>query len=253
MLGNSEIIKEIKRDLVSEENKDNDCISLYDVFLLIKNAKKDYDRAIYSYGKICNSITKFRMGFVSRLIIYDFDYDEEELMVGLLFNHDYGTTTLSKKDEKLYISKTQSLWINTIFNYLAPVLSELYDKLMGFSIYKNEEYCDLKAVNSNYQVRIGPYGVSILVESSANPLINDLKLSYSDLGYNNCDSNIFKEISKRIFVKISECPYWSQTLYEIRQKQLDNEKSVEDKQLYAEMKKYKKLELKQKIFPRVKK
>ena len=245
MLGNSEIIKEIKRDLVSEENKDNDCISLYDVFLLIKNAKKDYDRVINRYGKICDSITKFRMGFVSRLIIYDFDYDKEELMIGLLFNQDYGTTTLSKKDGKLYISKSQSLWINRIFNYLSPVLSELYDKLMSFSIYKNEKYCELKAVNSNCQVRIGSYEVNILVESSANPLINDFELSYSDLGYNNCNSNIFKEISKRIFVKISDCPYWSQqTLYEIRQKQLTNGKRVEDKQLYAEMKKQKKLKLK---------
>ena len=55
------------------------------------------------------------------------------------------------------------------------------------------------------------------------------------------------EVLRRVFVKIKDCPKWSQTiLYEIRQKQLEEEQKIETK-------KQKRLELTRKFFPFLKK
>lgn len=83
----------------------------------------------------------------------------------------------------------------------------------------------------------------------------------NEWGYD-CNSNTVisafqgkeSEIFKRIFVKISDCPNWSQpVLYEVRQNQLAEEQRIEDEQRYREMKKQKRLELTRKIFPFLKK
>ena len=84
----------------------------------------------------------------------------------------------------------------------------------------------------------------------------DTEFKLTSYSYNNkydydCNSNTVistiqgkeDELFKRIFVKINDCPKWSQQLlYQIRQKQLKDE-----------LKKEKKLELKRKFFPWIKK
>ena len=265
LTSNSDIIEEIKNVLVSEKNNDNDCISLYDVALLLKKKNNDYDRIKKNYENSCESIIRSKYGNSTQLVIYDFDYNKGELSIGVKFIGDYDTITFSKGDGDLYISKSDSLWDKEIFTCLAPELSKLYDKLINFTSYKKDFRCDLKAVNSNFLLDISSYGVDIFVKSPTNPLMKDFELSshsYSDEYRCDCNSSIVmsalqdkeKEIFKRIFVKISDCPYWSQkTLYEIRQNQLAEEKRIENLQLYSEMKQQKKLELKHKIFPFLKK
>ena len=62
------------------------------------------------------------------------------------------------------------------------------------------------------------------------------------------------EIFKRIFVRIEDCPEWSKKmLYEIRKNQLLEEQKIEDEEKYKEMRKQKRLELKRKLFPFLKK
>lgn len=266
LTSSSEILEEVKRVLLAEKNKDEDCISLYDIAKLMKKANNDYDRIVDSYKSCCSSMIKSRFGNSTSLIIYDFDYDKNELRIG--FNYvgdDYDKIIFSKKNGDLYISKSESCWGKDVFAVLGAKLSKLYDELMSFSVRKKEKSYGLRAVNSNFLVDISSYGVDIFVRSSPNQFMKDFELSshsYSNDYKCNCNSSIVisafqgkeSEIFRRIFVNISDCPEWSQPiLYEIRQNQLAEEQRIEDEQRYREMKKQKRLELTRKIFPFLKK
>ena len=98
--------------------------------------------------------------------------------------------------------------------------------------YNSKSKNDVKSVNSKFDIDISQYGVKVLVKP--NDKINKGFELFSP-GYENkyllkSNSNILnfalkgkeEEVLKRIFVKISDCPEWSQSmLYEIRQKQLE--------------------------------
>ena len=106
-------------------------------------------------------------------------------------------------------------------------------------------------------VDLSPYGVNIYINSSSNKFSKDFEISFPSYknGYNyKCNSSSVltalrgkeDEIFKKIFIRIDDCPEWSkQTLYQIRQEQLAEEKE----QLYKNMKKQKRLKLKRKLFP----
>ena len=150
---------------------------------------------------------------------------------------------------------------------LCSTLSEMYDELLKYADYKDYKYTknDIKPVNSNFSIKISNHGVWIIVKDFTNKYLKELELfapSY-DNGYElECNSSIINEafngketeIFKRIFIKISDCPEWSQTmLYEIRQNQLAEEQKIEDELRYKEMRKEKRLALTRKIFPFLKK
>ena len=254
-----EILEEVKRILLTEKIKDENCISLYDIARLMGKTYDDYDKIKNSYKDYCTFMVKSSFGSSTSLVIYDFDYHKKELSIGFKYVNDYDKITFCKQNNDLYISKSESCWDKDVFAVLGVELSKLYDELMNFSSRKNEKSHELKAVNSNFLVDISFYGVDIFVKSK------DFKLSSHS--YNNtykcdCNSSVVisafqgkeKEIFEKIFVKISDCPEWSQPiLYEIRQSQLAEEQRVVDEQRYREIKKQKRLELKRKIFPFLKK
>lgn len=167
-----------------------------------------------------------------------------------------------KQNGDLYVIKSESLYTDEILSALGSTLSEMYDELLKYADYKDYKYSkdDIKPVNSNFSIGISYNGVRITVKYS-----NELTLfapSYSNDYELKCNSSIVNEalngkkteIFKRIFVKISDCPEWSQAmLYEIRQAQLAEEQRIEDKLRYKEMRKEKRLALARKIFPFLKK
>ena len=226
----SEILEDVKEILVEEKNKDEDCISLYDIAQLMKKTNNDYERIKGIYESRCDEIIKSKLGSYDSLVIYDFDYDEKRLCIGVkIWPDDYKDITFAKSEDDLYISKSESSWDKEVFAYLSAELVNLYDELIKFLSFKKEKRYKLKTVNSNFFVSIGSFGVDILAKSSTNQFDHDFKLSFNS--YTNdykcyCNSstvlNAFRgkeeEIFQRIFVKISDCPKWSQsTLYEIRQ------------------------------------
>lgn len=121
-----------------------------------------------------------------------------------------------------------------------------------------------KAVNSNFNIKISYCGIWLSIKDFSNESMK-MELfapSYSNNYKLNCNSSVVSEtfngkeieIFKRIFVKISDCPEWSQTiLYETRQNELIEEQKIEDKIKNKEMKKEKRLALTRKIFPFLKK
>ncbi len=258
----SEILEEVKRILVSENNKDNDCISLYDISKLLKNMdyryksmKKSYDSSMEYTLNSHYSKPKF--------VLYDFDYETDELRIGFGL-WDYDMIRFSKRNDDLYITKSETSRAKDVLAIIGDKLSKAYDEFIKHKDYMTQHNYGFKAINSNFLVDFSHHGVSISVKSLDNQFMNDFQLSspsYDNKYQYDCNSSIvvsaFKgkeaEILKRIFVKIEDCPKWAQqSLYEIRQNQLAEKQRIEDERNYQEMKKQKRLELKRKIFPWIK-
>lgn len=255
------ILEEVKNILSSPKNKNSDCISLYDVSKFLKTFHYEYDNIKEQYNNKLDNIAKNKFNKDSSVVVHDFDYKNKILHISFkkYYSGDYIDIYFSKQNGDLYISKAESYYASEFFNLLSSILSNLYDELLKYNDYKDfskSKYAT-KTVNSNFLVNISNYGVEIFIKNYE----TEFKLfapSYTNNYSFECNSNIvneaFKgkedEIFKRIFVKINDCPKWSQALlYEIRQNQLAEEEKIEDR----EMKKQKRLEFTRKIFPFLKK
>lgn len=260
----TEILEEIKKVLLSSKNKDNKCISLYDVLILLKKLNNEYDSIKIRYGNILNYMVDNKL-YDSLVCFKGIDFDKKTIHISFrrYRSSDYDDIYFVKQNGDLYVVKSNSRYTDEVFSALCSTLSEMYDELLKYANFNDYKYTkgDIKPVNSNFNVKISCYGVWISVKDFANKYMNELKLfapSYSNDYELECNSSIVNEafngketeILKRIFVKISDCPEWSQTmLYEIRQNQLAEEQKTEDELRYKEMKKEKRLALTRKIFP----
>lgn len=238
----TKILDEVKKVLVTEKNNSYDCISLYDVANLLKMINNNYKKTKNCYKEYFNKIIKEKFGIYSHILIYDFDYDNKELKIKFNRGIDniYEEICFRKKDGILYIinSYPSNFYSKEIFKLLEYSLSNLYDEFITLSYYrdkKNNKY-DIKSINSIFKVNINNLGVEVFDYSIDSSLIKDFKLvSHSDdndysLFYKSAVINeifrgIEEDLFKSIFVKISDCPTWSQSiLSEIRFNQLSSER-----------------------------
>lgn len=262
-LNNSkEILEEVAELFTQEKTKDTDCISLYDITNLIKKFNNGYNHIRKRYEKHFENILSKKY-YDSSIIIFDFDYKKKQLKIGFSYSYrsDYKKIVFTKQNDDLCVVESESPYSQQLLTLIGKGLSELYDEIIKFSDFKNQFSFNKKALNSNFLVDISQHGVDIYVNSKSNRFSQDFKLSY--LSYEKeyhyeCNSTSVltglqgkeDKIFKSIFVKIDDCPEWSkQTLYKMRQKQLAEEKRLEEEQLYKEMKRQKRLELKRKFFP----
>ena len=272
----TEILEEVKNVLLSPKNKDYNCISLYDVLMLLKKYNNEYKSMIHKYKDKLDDIAE-------RIIkdsIVEFDYLKNTLRLSIKINNysDWKEIYFSKENEDLYVVKSETYYTNEILSALGPTLSEMYDELIKYRDYKDFTYSkfDIKPVNSNFEVEITYNGIKISINTISKEILNEFKLyapSYMK-GYElECNSNIIHEalkdnkdeIFKKIFVKIEDCPEWSKKqLHQIRDKQLTEENRIEEERLNIEMqkqrikeeerlreerKKQRRLEFKRKFFP----
>jgi len=266
----TEILEEVKNVLLTQNIKDNDCISLYDVLTLLKKLDNEYDSIIRRYENRFDYVAKERLGESSSVYYRGFDYEKNILYISFskyYRSSDYDDMYFAKQNGDLYVVKSESCWTDEVFSALSSSLSEMYDELLKYADYMDYKFTknDRKPVNSNFNVNISYPGIWLTVKDFNNRFMNELELfasSYNGSYELKCNSSIVNEaisgketeIFKRIFVKISDCPEWSQArLYEIRQNQLAEEQKIEDEIKYKEMKKQKRLELTRKIFPFLKK
>jgi len=262
----TEILEEVKKVLLSPKNKDNNCISLYDVLVILKRLNNEYDSIEKRYKNRLDYMAHNKIGDGSSVCFHDLDFEKKIIHISFKRYRfsDWANIYFAKQNEDLYVVKSESCYTDEVFSALCSTLSEMYDELLKYADYKDYKYTkDVKPVNSNFNVIISYRGVWLSV--NANKYMSELELfapSYNS-GYKlDCNSSIVNEeingqeteIFKRIFVKISDCPEWSQDmLYEIRQSQLACEEAIEDERKYQEMRKEKRLALKRKIFPFLKK
>lgn len=265
----TEILEEVKNVLLAQKNKDNDCISLYDVLMLLKKFNNEYYSVEKRYKNRFNYIVKGRFDEYSSVCYHGFDYEKNILHISFRKYRisNYDDMYFAKQNGDLYVVKSEGCWTDEAFSALSSSLSEMYDELLKYADYRDYKFTknDRKPANSNFSIKISYHGVWISVKDFNNRYMNELELfapSYKG-GYElKCNSSVVNEaisgketeIFKRIFVKISDCPEWSQAmLYEVRQNQLAEEQKVEDELRYKEMRKEKRLALTRKIFPFLKK
>lgn len=256
----TEILEELKNILISEKNKDKNCISLYDILNLIKKENYQYNKTKESYESQLEHIINSKYADVG-IIVYGFDYDTNELKIGFSYFDDYDKINFAKKDGDLFITQSETHRGNDVLAVLGDTLSNLYDVFEQYRDFKKQYNFGFKSINSNFLIDVSQYGVNIYARSKVNDFGRDFKLkaySYKNEYEYDCNSNVvisaFRgqevEILKRVFVRIEDCPEWSQpVLYEIRQNQLAEEQKIEEEKKYKEMKKQRRLELTRKIFP----
>lgn len=265
----TKILEEVKKVLFSPKNKDNNCISLYDVLILLKKLNNEYDSIEERYENRLKYMVHNKIDDDSSVCFHELDFEKKMIHISFARyrSSDYDDIYFTKQNGDLYIIKSESYYTDEVFSALCSTLSEMYDELLKYADYKDYKYMknDIKPVNSNFSIKISNHGVWITVEDFTNKHLKELELfapSYNNCYELECNSSIVNEafngketeIFKRIFVKISDCPEWSQTmLYKIRQNQLAEEQKIEDKLRYKEMRKEKRLALTRKIFPFLKK
>lgn len=257
----SEILEEIKSIFLSEPNKDEENISLYEISKLLKMKGQELDAYKNSSENKMEQIIQAEYGKSSNIIIYGFDYDNDELEIGFKYVNEYKKIYFSKNNGDLYVKKSESNWSNDILVLVGNLLTELYDYYLKYKECQSQKKESIKPVNSNFHVNINKYGLCIYTKSNTNKYMHDFELSsksYSNEYKYVCNShNIIEtikgkedELLKRIYVKIADCPKWSQTiLTEIRKEQLAREEQKEKERIQKEAKKQKRLELKRKLFP----
>lgn len=253
----TDILNEIKDILNSDINTDNNCISLYDILLLIRSIYSGIRNIKAKYEEIFKNTIKY-----SSWYNMNFNYTTNELEIGYSRGPkvDYKITFV-KSDNDLFIKKTdlqsnaQEFLVRS-----GNIVSKLYDELKQYEAFYTQKVENLKAINSNFSVDITNNNVTISTNAKIHEY--DFSIKATNGNYDNkyeheCNSNNIlnviigqeDKIFKRIFVKISDCPEWSQPLLtEIRQKQIENEALKKTK----EERKKKRLALIKKLCPFIK-
>lgn len=233
---NNRIFDEIDKILKQDINMDYNCISLYNVFVLIKDKYDEYNNLINHYRKTIGHM--LYNDFVNVYVnIDDFDYENECLKIDLYIYKKHYNVIFSKKDNDLYIVSSQIKEKDKIMILIGNKVSELYDKFMKLKDYREQYSSNIRFSNSIFKTNIYPWCIEIFVTSEFNRLRNIFSMSLfaSDkiVKYEGCNSlnllNYLKnnedEILKRMFVDIKYCPDWSRdTLAKIREEQINDEK-----------------------------
>ena len=280
----TEILEGIKKILSSKPNENSDCISLYDISKLIERKYQNF--AEYK-KQIENQIENIMKEKYPKCIILisSLNYEKNELEISFnkkgLRLDDYEDIIFSKKDDDLYLKRSESNIGKEILYEAGNILSELYDELLKYKDFFTEREYGIIVQNSIFSVDISDHRVSFSVGNL------EFKLSYGSIifydykYYYNCNSNTIinaikgneDKIFKKVFVKINDCPKWSQSdLYKIKQKQLEEEQKrikkleelekqkqleeqqkAEEERKIAEEKNQKRLTLKRRFFPFLKK
>jgi len=242
-----QILNEIKDILTQEKCKDSECVSLYDVLTIVSGKRRSYDRAEHKFENYLevgmDDYYSFRLNPYSTKI---FDYERMELKVG--YNFDY--VTFIKINGDLIIKKSDTYKARDLLYKCGEKISNYYDSCLEYKSLFTQQCDNIESVNSKFLVDINSDEVSISSSIQDNRHIHKFELSAntkkSEYSYT-CESNnvisAFRnkedEILKRIFIRIEDCPKWTQfSLYEIRKQQLEQELKYE-----------KRLELKRKLFP----
>lgn len=265
---NIQVLEEIKKVFSSKSNNDINSISLYDVFAVMK---QEYYKLIkienlYNYMIKCILKETFSMDAISE--IYGFDYTKNELKIGFskYWANDCNEICFSKKDGNIYITKSEDSCSNEILDSIGDVLSRLYDEYIELKDFSTQFSNNIKSINSNFLVNITSDDINVHMNSKTSDSNKDFSLLHSvhnsDKYKCKCNSSLLfdvvnnneDQIFRKIFVRIEDCPEWMRDLlYKIRKKQVEYQTIEEKEEQKEQLKKQKRLELKNKFFPFIKK
>ena len=262
----TEILEEVKSILVTEKSTDPELISLYDVAVLLKVMHAEYDKAKSAAEEQVKLGAKYYFGDGASIYFTTFNYKNKTLTAHFkkFRSSDYEEVVFSKNDGDLYIVSSNSPYNREILRDLGVYLSDLYDVLLRFENYRddNEAKYHVDAVNTSFEASISHYGAGIYEYDNGNQKFKLFSPSYDNEFHIECNSSMlteaFKdnedELFKRVYVPIAECPSWCQdALRERRKKQLVEEDKEALEEMMRENRRKRREELKEKFFPFLKK
>lgn len=268
IISTTEILEEIKNVFNSLGNKNEDCVSLDLVLNLIKYKGRKFGKIGVTYQRRLEAIMNNYYHDVG-LIVYGYDYEKRNLRIGYRYLSEYEEILFGKRNDDLIIIKSESLHANDVLACIGNELSKLCDLYEEYREFNEQHNYGFRAVNSNFLINLNSYEISIFVSNDNCIFSKDFELTvycydrYDSIQYGyECNSNNVlnlirgheDDLFKRIYVKINDCPKWShESLYELRKNQLEEDQILEDEIKYREMKKQKRLALKRKLFPFLKK
>ena len=210
-------------------NLDPECVSLSDLVAVYTKYSNDYHDKMKEYRCTLYNLVKSNISDYSCIILYDFDYSKKQLYVGFKrfrnSDSEYKKIYFTKKNDILYLVKSYSSYDMNVFQACSETLSRIYDFCL-----KNEEFNAknyyLTAVNSSLPIYLSSQIISIGSDSMGITMNRGYYHSKWDISCNNGEvlcalKNNIENLTKSMFVKISDCPQFTQSvLREFREKQL---------------------------------
>lgn len=249
LTSNSEIVGEIRDIFTMEEpdcfsetpNEESEFLrvikaeeftSLYEIAILLnKESKRRLDIEMYYEKEIEMALAKKDDRFDSSLVnIVGFNKEELEIDFAYSRYSSYDPIYFKKNGDDLYVSRHKSCWYEEVLAGAYLVISKVYDELLKMQKIKDTTYTKIKPLNSNFNIKISEYGVSV---KDIDNYTSKFELSTSTVSGKtkcNCNSSIVLsavdgkewDILKKIYVKIEDCPEWmKQELYDRRKQQLE--------------------------------
>lgn len=261
-----EILEEVKRLLTAEKSKDPELISMYDVAVLLKVFRTEYDNAKAKAESKVKYLANSTFGEGVSIFEHTFDYDKKTLKVRFrrYRSSDYGDIVFSKDNGDLYVASATSPYSSEVLEKLGPAISELYDTLLGFEKYRddNESNYRIRTANSSFEASVSHYGAGVYEYDRLEQKFKLYSPSYDNEFSIECNSSMLQEafknnedeLFKRIYIPISKCPTWCQdALRERRRQQMLEEERKEREEMLKEERRQRRQELKEKFFPFLKK
>ena len=206
-----EIVNEINRILDTEgtidENSNSipldlnpNIISLYYIYNIVHKNSEEFKNLEKHFQKKIDNIISNNYVYGQKVILYGMDFNNNELSIGFnplnstTLNRYYKTITFSKKNNNLYIIKTEpDQDIEKIFELLKTTLSEAYDALIKFKDVKTQHSFEIKCFNSFLLANIYKYGVDIFDHDNLHNTFKLQHLSYApNYTLNSTNNSIFR-------------------------------------------------------------
>lgn len=231
----------------SNRPKDEDIISLYDVFMLFSKTYASESRVKGIFTSRIENILKNKISNSIWLYGLNFDYSSRELTLRYSYLKEEKKIVFSKSGDDVYIVRSDAPRANEVFSYITSIISEAYDELLNFEVYntfKDSNSC-IDVVDSNLKASIGRSYIDLY--NMQRNYSRDFDISFGiifDSRHVKCNSSIVldlvtnneEKLFKNAFVKIEDCPEWTkEILYETRKKNLEEEKRIEEERLNAEL------------------
>lgn len=238
---------EIEQELIqifnSEDVYDEKTISLYNVLKTIQKVYREYEEEKADYEQYFTLLLKRKYDY-PKVEIQDGLHGIKELTLAFTPNYHksfpFKKITFSERDTGLYVKNDETGCSYNIYRALGNDIVRCYLALLPYSVFFTERKEGVRPLNSNLFVNIDKFGVSLLAD---NRRFSDAFCFsvYSGFGYyqkdeygcNNKLSRAYarilgneKELLKKIFIEIEDCPEWlKEDLYQQRKKELNSIKT----------------------------
>ena len=259
---NLKFLREVKKIITSNESTNINYVSVYLIAELLKEYNNRYNILREDYANEFEYMLKEQIP-KTRVIVYNFNYEINELSIGIYncLKDEFDKISFAKDNECLVITKSDFDEYQFVFNILYSKLLKLYNELLIFSDYEKTNRFGIRTIDYDFLVDISLKEINITNNDKCFNIYssndsNEYKCNcYNKNNCSLCELNNRQDvIFKHLFVKINDCPEWSQgLLFEQRKKELEKSEVEVGRFNAINNNIQKKLNFVKKLFPFVKK